>query len=376
MPDGFRDHLGQEAYQHYTSIHSMMCMCHQQGYDRVAPPLIEYEEGLNLGPGGLENLPPMFRLMDPETQKLMAIRSDMTPQVSRLAMTRLASAPRPLRLSYAGNVVRFKGSAIRPSRHYTQVGAELIGCASPEAQAEVILLAVDLLYQQGVSGISVDLTLPNLARDLIETSSLALSLQSRMLSQLETKDKASLAQAGPMGQILARLVSLSGPVKTALPALQKLPLAANNSLLVEQLARLIDLIAASRPDLTITLDATERRGFGHISGIGFAFFGREARSELGRGGCYELTGEAGDKESATGFSLYMDRVADCLPKTAMPERVYITDMKLAEVFADKLPKKVQFIKHLSRYDQDDLAILAKDQRCSWILTKAGLIPVI
>ena len=74
-----------------------------------------------------------FRLMDPVSQRMMGVRPDMTVQVARIAVTRLKHEPRPLRLSYGGNVIRVRGSALKPERQFAQVGTELIGVDSAEA---------------------------------------------------------------------------------------------------------------------------------------------------------------------------------------------------------------------------------------------------
>ena len=65
----------------------------------------------------------------------MALRSDITPQVGRIAATGLAGAARPLRLCYAGQVVTIKGDGLDPTRERLQVGAELIGSDSVAAAA-------------------------------------------------------------------------------------------------------------------------------------------------------------------------------------------------------------------------------------------------
>ena len=63
-----------------------------------------------------------FRLMDPASHRMMAVRSDLTPQVARIAVSRLSRSPRPLRLSYAGEVLRVRGGELRPERQFGQVG--------------------------------------------------------------------------------------------------------------------------------------------------------------------------------------------------------------------------------------------------------------
>src|SRR5271155_427425 len=129
LPAGLRDGLPPDAAQRAAVIERLIAEFGAHGYERVEPPLVEFEDSLlpakaSGGPGGG---PEIFRLMDPLSQRMMGVRADMTIQVARIATTRLASRPRPLRLSYAGDVLRVKGTQLRPERQFVQVGAELIG---------------------------------------------------------------------------------------------------------------------------------------------------------------------------------------------------------------------------------------------------------
>ncbi len=80
------------------------------GYDRVRPPLIEFEKSMLRRMPGLQSRQ-MFRFVDPRSLRMLALRSDITPQVGRIAATSLAARPRPLRLCYAGQVARMVGEA-------------------------------------------------------------------------------------------------------------------------------------------------------------------------------------------------------------------------------------------------------------------------
>ena len=99
---------------------------------------------------------------DPVSHRTLGFRADVTTQVARIATTRLAVAPRPLRLMYAGHVLRVRGDQLEPERQFTQAGIELIGAAAGAADAEVILATVDALAAVGVRDITVDLALPTL----------------------------------------------------------------------------------------------------------------------------------------------------------------------------------------------------------------------
>lgn len=77
------------------------------------------------------------------------------------------------------------------------------------------------------------------------------------------------------------------------------------------------------PDLTLTLDPGEYRGFEYKSGVGFSFFSRGVRGELGRGGRYLLAHPDGQTEPAVGFSVYLDSVMQAVPDSIDDRRVYI-----------------------------------------------------
>ena len=99
LPNGLRDGLPPDA-AHEADIHNLVLATFAaRGYERVEPPLVEFEESLLNGSGEALALS-TFRLMDPVSQRMMGVRADMTPQIARIATTRLKKAPRPLRLSY------------------------------------------------------------------------------------------------------------------------------------------------------------------------------------------------------------------------------------------------------------------------------------
>src|SRR5471032_373931 len=158
LPAGLHDLLPPDAEREAALVEHAMAVFRAHGYERVKPPLVEFEQSLLSGVGKSWSLQ-TFRLMDPDSQRMMGVRADMTLQVARLAMSRLAKAPRPLRLSYAGEVLRVGGAQLSPERQFRQIGCELIGSLEPAADAEIVLLAASALTELGVRGLSIDLNL-------------------------------------------------------------------------------------------------------------------------------------------------------------------------------------------------------------------------
>jgi ATP phosphoribosyltransferase regulatory subunit len=259
-----------------------------------------------------------FRLMDPVSQRMMGLRADITPQVARIAASRLKNSPRPLRLSYAGQVLRVKGEQMRPERQLGQAGIELVGAASAAADAEVVLLAVDALRQAGVPHLAVDLNVPTLTPAILAAAGIA--DPAPLIAALDRKDVAAVRQmAGTETALLEGLLRAIGPAKQAMTQLAALKLPDAAAEQRQRLIEVVDLIQAAAPDLALTIDPTDHRGFEYHTGITFSLLGRRVAGEFGRGGRY--VNQAG--EEATGFSLYFNTILAAVPAPMAPKRIFL-----------------------------------------------------
>ena len=120
LPSGLRDQLPPHAAHEASVIEGIIKTCELSGYERVKPPLIEYEDTLFSGPGK-EMINSTFRLMDPVSQKMLGLRSDLTIQAARIASSRLGHTHHPLRLCYTGEVLRVMPDDLNPERELVQV---------------------------------------------------------------------------------------------------------------------------------------------------------------------------------------------------------------------------------------------------------------
>lgn len=303
LPEGLRDRLPPQAQALASLVRTLTDVCAGHGYERVAPPLLEYEAGLAGKSSG--NRRELLRFTDPVSQHTLAIRSDITGQVGRIAVTRLAGQVRPLRLMYAGQVLRVRGDQLSPERERTQAGAELIGSDSPAAAAEVLAVAIEALATAGVIGLSVDLTMPTLVADLAAAGwPLGRATLAQVQALLDGKDVGALKALS--ADAFVPLIAAAGPVDAALAALKQLDLS-------DAVLNRLDAIAALAAGLqgvAVTLDPTERHGFEYQTWLGFSLFGAGLMAEVGRGGAYRVAGGDGTEEPAIGFSLYVDGLVE------------------------------------------------------------------
>lgn len=316
LPEGLRDRLPPQAEATAALIRTLTATFAGHGYDRVQPPLVEYEESLGSRLGGAARRE-LLRFTDPVSQHTLALRSDITGQVGRIAVTRLAAAARPLRLSYAGPVLRVRGTQLSPERESVQVGAELIGRDCAVAAAEIIGLAIESLRATGLTGLSLDITLPTLVAELADTWPMGRASLAQIQSLLDGKDSAGLAALG--AQAYEPLIAAAGPAPQALARLTALPLPAPVKARLDAIAALI----APLTDIAITIDPTERHGFEYQTWIGFSLFGAGIPGETGRGGAYTITRPDGSAEPAIGFSLYVDGLVDAGLGVTDPRRILI-----------------------------------------------------
>lgn len=341
LPTGLYDLLPPVAEREAEVTARLMAVLTSHGYERVKPPLVEFEETLLSGAGAAMSAD-TFRTMDPTSHRMVGVRADMTPQVARIAATRLGHRPRPLRLSYAGQVLRVRGSEVRPERQFGQAGAELIGAEGPGADVEVIAVTAEALLGVGVPNLSVDLTMPTLVPAIAEAFAIPAGEQRALRAALDHKDAAAVAAlAGRAGSLLTQLVGAAGGAAQVRPTLDRLDLPERARAERERLDAVLDGLAKVMPSLMVTVDPVESRGFEYHTGISFTFFARVetqrgALGELGRGGRY-IAGDPTAPEPATGFTLYTDMILSTLPKVRPPRRLLLpagTDPGLAAALRD------------------------------------------
>jgi ATP phosphoribosyltransferase regulatory subunit len=156
LPTGVKDFLPNKAAKIEYLKQSLKDVFHRWAFQPIIPPSLEYLEVLERGLGeGLRDR--TFRFDDRQNGKLVAFSPDITPQVARIVATRMKSAPLPLRLCYNGKVLRHAERQAGKDREIIQSGVELIGLQGPEADAEMIAMAIECLQSLGATEFTVDI---------------------------------------------------------------------------------------------------------------------------------------------------------------------------------------------------------------------------
>ncbi|MCP1245169.1 ATP phosphoribosyltransferase regulatory subunit [Acetobacter cerevisiae] len=330
LPAGFVDLLTPDARTEAEGVATLMGVFASHGYDRVRPPLMEFEDTLLAG-SGATLADQSFRVMDPDTRKMMVLRPDITPQIARMAATRLGAAARPLRVSYAGAcVVVMPAAAEESGRQIMQAGIELIGPDSPQADAEVMSVGAEALAQLGVPEVSFDLTMPPLVPALLEEANISASVRPVLMRALDRKDAAAVAElGGTLSDTLIALLRAAGPAEQALEQLAHISLPPRARAFSERLAATVAALRKANPGLRLTVDPVEFRGWKYHTGVCVTVFAVGRAEELGRGGRYLSS----DNEPACGLTFRPDVLFRTIPPAQARQRIYLAPDADAQVAA-------------------------------------------
>ena len=191
LPKGVRDFLPLKAAKVEYLQQQLQQVYAAWGFRPVITPQLEFLDVLERGFGeGLGER--TFRFDDRQSGRLLAFPPDMTPQIARIAATRMSERPLPLRLCYSGRVLRHTEQQAGKDRDIFQSGVELIGLDGPEADAEMIAMAVESLIAVGAQEFTIDIGQVEFFRGVMDGLPLASRLAEQVADAILRKDSSEL----------------------------------------------------------------------------------------------------------------------------------------------------------------------------------------
>ena len=316
LPDGVEELLPDQAWQVEQFRRRVLDVFNQNGYQLVQPPLLEYLESLLTGAGhDLDLL--TFKVTDQHTGRMMGIRADMTPQLSRID-AHVLNQQGPTRLCYAGPVLQTAHRSGFHSREPMQIGAELFGSSELQADVEIIRLCADVLQSLDVRNLRFDLGHVGIFNALISMAQLDGSQTEQLLRICQQKSWPDMStfitdhDIDPgIADILNGLLDLEGPPDEVFRLASNLFENADETVQqqLSQFQDLVGLIHKYLPDLSLSVDFLELRGINYHTGVVFSVYCDSYANAVAKGGRYDDVGRAfGRARQATGFSADLRQV--------------------------------------------------------------------
>lgn len=308
IPKGVKDFLPLKAAKiEYLSqvLHGVFS---RWSFRPIIPPSLEFLHVLEKGLGeGLREK--TFRFDDRQGGKLVAFPPDITPQVARIVATRMRDIPLPLRLCYTGRVLRHTEQQVGKDREIFQAGVELIGLESPEADAEMIAMAVECLKALGAREFTIDVGQVEFFRGVMADLPLSPTLVRQVQGAIARKDNSGLKNLlaeAPLSdrareEILA-LPRLFGG-RQVLSRAEKAVTNERSRRALENLFRVLEVLEVYGVAEHVTFDLGELRGLDYHTGLTFQGFLPGVGRAVCSGGRYDnLTARYGYPSPATGFT--------------------------------------------------------------------------
>ncbi|MFX2257674.1 ATP phosphoribosyltransferase regulatory subunit [Acinetobacter variabilis] len=308
LPDGVADVLPEQAQVIESLRRQSLDFLASRGYQLVYTPFIEYIESLSSLSESNQDLDlATFKVIDQLSGRLLGVRADMTPQVARID-AHVHPVEGVARYCYAGTVLHTKPQGFNTTRAPLQLGAELFGSDSIDADVEMVDLMISLIQEAGLAdGIHLDLGHVRLFRSLIAQAGLSKATERQLSDLYQRKALPELAEFtqnlkfGSDFYTLGRFASDLDALKTNLSAEVLENPAFKQAFDALQTTK--NEVQARWPNLHIGIDVVELRSYHYHTGLMYAVYAPNRAAALAQGGRYDGIGEHfGRARPATGFS--------------------------------------------------------------------------
>ena len=310
LPDGVDEVLPNRAFVLESLRRELLDLYHSCGYQLVEPPLVEFTESLLVGLGADLDLL-TCKIPDQLSGRMMGVRADLTPQVARMDAHSMSDSGIN-RLCYSGPVLHAKPKSAGCSRSPIQVGAEIFGEPSVQADIEIIDLMLETVELSGLSCSRDDFTLDlghvGVVQSLLKSAQLEKEVEVKVVDALKRKSIPDLETVlesidESFAKVFLALARLNGDPKVLQNARELvLKIAPSATDAIDLLDEVIKSMRIRRPEINIYVDLAELRGYNYHTGIVFAAYTSNFGQAIANGGRYDNVGSIfGRSRSATGF---------------------------------------------------------------------------
>lgn len=285
-------------------------------YSEIILPIFDYADLFVLGMGK-EQAEMTYRFTGRDG-KLLALRPDMTSLVARTVATRFRDRPRPIRLSYSGEVFRWDEPRAGRQYEFHQIGLEHIGSDRLEADTEVLVVAIEALRSIGLDDFAITIGHVDFFNGIAERLQLDEDGRRVMRELIDRKDTERLDAflagyaEGEARKGFCRLTTMAGKLDIISEA-RALVSNSTSKAALDDLQRVYRIAEEIGIEQHIEIDLGDVGGLDYYTGLTFKIFARGLGSALGRGGRYDaLLSKFGFPQPAVGFSLCLDWLAQIL----------------------------------------------------------------
>lgn len=316
-PEGVRDIYNVECGKKLALEGRIKKTFHLYGYHDIQTPVFEYFDVFRKEIGTIPSKD-LYKFFDKEGNTL-ALRPDITPSVARAAATLFGEEELPVRLCYTGNTFINHSSYQGRLREVTQMGAELIGDDSVEADAEMLAMVIEALLTIGVKEFQIHVGNMEFFQSLMEDANLDEEARERVIELIHNRNSFGVEEYldsihvnRSAKEAFVALNELTGGVENLARAKNLAP-NSQGILAVKRLERIYDILRIYGVEKYVTFDLSMTGTYGYYTGIVFRGYTYGSGDAIVKGGRYDnLLEKFGKKSPSIGFAIVVDELMNAM----------------------------------------------------------------
>lgn len=312
-PDGVRDIYDAECRQKLKVQEKIVNTLYLYGYQHIETPSFEFFEIFNKERGSVSSQE-MFKFFDRDNNTLV-LKPDVTPSIARCVSKYFFDETMPVRLCYLERTFTNNISYQGRLKESTQMGAEMIGDDSSDADAEMIAMVIDCLKASGLQEFQVELGQVEFFRGLVEEAGMDENTQKQLQELIENKNffgVEELLLANPVNpelrEVFLRLPQLFGSIEQ-IRAARSLTRSRRAQFAINRLEKVHAILENYGLSEYVSYDLGMLSKYQYYTGIIFKAYTYGTGDYLVTGGRYDkLLEQFGKNAPAVGFGIVIDRV--------------------------------------------------------------------
>ena len=318
-PEGVRDIYNVECGKKLSLESRLKKVFHMYGYHDIQTPTFEYFDVFRKEIGTTPSRE-LYKFFDKEGNTLV-LRPDFTPSIARAAATLFQEETLPIRLCYTGSTFVNHSSYQGRLRENTQMGAELLGDDSADADAEMLALVIESMQAVGLKEFQLTVSNVDFIRSLIEDASLSEEEEERIRELIVNRNYYGVQEYLDSIQVKRSTREAFGSLNELLGGAEILERAKNTAptskgvMAVRRLEKIYEILKLYGVEKFITFDLSMMGTYGYYTGIIFRGYTYGTGDAIVKGGRYDHLVEKFGKQSASiGCVIVIDELMNALTR--------------------------------------------------------------
>lgn len=318
-PVGVRDIYNDECYDKLLIQNRIHKIFKEYGYSDIQTPTFEFFDIFNKERGSVASKN-MYKFFDREGNTLV-LRPDMTPSIARASAKYFMDEEMPIRLCYVGNAFINNSEYQGKLKEFTQIGSELLGDNTSDADAEVIAMVIESLLKAGLTEFQIEIGQPEFFKGIVEKAGLDTDTIEELRELLENKkyfgvedvlEKANVPQEDR--EVFLKFQEFVGSIEMIKLA-KTLNINDKSKAALERLEKLYSILVIYGYEKYISFDLSMLNMYQYYTGIVFKGYTYGTGDAIVTGGRYDnLLGQFGKNFAAIGFAVNLDQLMVALER--------------------------------------------------------------